>query len=400
MANLEIISVHIPKTAGTSLRNMILQFYGNEKVCTHYPDSPEVDGTRDINEDTKVVHGHFFIREYLQRYPEIKTSNVKKVAWLRHPITRLMSHYFYNKKYPFSINQDMNKLNLVDYAQLPWKQNEMSKHLAGVELEDYYFIGIQEFFNEDLEDMQTLLGWSNIETNIYDNSSLSNQYYQLIKETLSEAKVLDKIATLNAEDMELYEKALQIRAKRRQESSQIYQVQIGWQWAQAQLEYMESKLEIAKLNSGTNLFLQASSHLDDAAFITRVYVTYLKREPDEQGRDSYLQQINQGTLTRATFLEIIANSEESKIVQISLDTSITEPEINEIEVFLQNNSDIDSGTFITEVYINYLQRKPDNEGQANYLMLLNQNLLTRRELIEIIVNSDEYRSLQMQKNKS
>ena len=53
--NIEIISVHIPKTAGTSLRNMILQHYGSDRVCTHYPDSPEVDGTREPTDSTKVI---------------------------------------------------------------------------------------------------------------------------------------------------------------------------------------------------------------------------------------------------------------------------------------------------------------------------------------------------------
>lgn len=385
--NMEIVSVHIPKTAGTSLRNMILQYYGSDRVCTHYPDSPVVDGTREITDKTKVVHGHFFISEYLERYPEIATDQVKKIAWLRHPITRLMSHYFYNKKYPFSIRQDMTKLSLLDYAKLPWKQNEMYKHLAGVALEDYYFIGIQEFFAEDLRELQTLMGWQNINTNIRDNSSISEQYYQLIKETLSQPKILAEIISLNAEDMELYEQALSLRGKRRQEPSQIYSVQIGWQWAQTQLKTLESKLEQAEQNSGSKLFLQMNASVDDLSFINNVYLTYLKREPDEEGRDNYLQQLNQGTLTREDLLEIIVNSEESKLAQAA--------PLSELEQFLQSNAYLGNGSFVTNVYQFFLNRYPDDEGQANYVVQLEQNLITRQELVETIMASEEYQLLQM-----
>ena len=385
--NVEIISVHIPKTAGTSLRNMILQHYGSDRVCTHYPDSPEVDGTKELTDSTKVIHGHFFIREYLERYPEIASDRVKKIAWLRHPVTRVMSHYFYNKKYPFSIRQDMTKLSLLDYAKLPWKQNEMSKHLEGVALEDYYFIGIQEFFAEDLRELQTLMGWHDLQTNIRDNSSMSEQYYQLIKETLSQPKILEQIISLNAEDMELYEQALRLRGKRRQESSQIYAVQIGWQWAQTQLENMESKLEQAEQNSGSKLFLQMNSSVDDLTFINNVYFTYLKREPDEEGRDNYLQQLRQGVLTREDVLDIIASSEESKLAQ-------TAP-VSELEQFLQSNAQVDNNSFVTNVYQFFLNRYPDDEGQANYVFQLGQNLITRQELVETIMASEEYQSLQM-----
>ncbi len=385
--DIEIISVHIPKTAGTSLRNMMLQHYGSDKVCTHYPDSSEVDGTREITDKTKVIHGHFLIEEYLELYPEIATDQVKKIAWLRHPVTRLMSHYFYNKKYPFSIRQDMNKLSLLDYAQLPWKQNEMYKYLAGVALEDYYFIGIQEFFAEDLRELQTLMGWHNINTNIRDNSSVSEQYYHLIKETLSQPKVLAEIISLNAEDMDLYEQALSLRGKRRQEPSQIYSVQIGWQWAQTQLKTMESKLEQAEQISGSKLFLQMNSSVDDLTFINNVYLTYLKREADEEGRDNYLQQLNQGTLTREDLLEIIVNSEESKLAQAA--------PLSELEQFLQSNVHLGNGSFVTNVYQFFLNRYPDDEGQANYLIQLEQNLITRQELVETIMASEEYQLLQM-----
>lgn len=312
MSNVEIISVHIPKTAGTTLRNLIIQHYGKDQVCTHYPDSPEVDGTRTVTSETKIIHGHFFIKEYLDRFP-----NTKKITWLRHPITRLISHYFYNKKYPDTIKQDMNKLSLVDYAELPWKQNEMTKHLRGVELSDYYFVGIQEFFAEDLAELQSRLGWSDLETNIRDNSNLSTRYYELIKDTLSQSKVLDKIISLNYEDMELYEQALNLRAKRRNELGQIYPVQIGWQWAQVQLEQITHKLEQAERKCGQEFFLEVTSQLSEEDFVEKVYLAYLRRQPDPEGKHNYLQQLHQG-VSREEIVIAIQNSDEFKSINATV----------------------------------------------------------------------------------
>jgi hypothetical protein len=313
MANVEIISVHIPKTAGTTFRNLLIQHYGINQVCTHYPDSPEVDGTRNVTAETKVVHGHFFLREYLEKFPQ-----AKKIAWVRHPITRLISHYFYNKKYPHTIRQDMNQLSLADYAEFPWKQNEMTKHLKGIKLSDYYFIGVQEFFTEDLTELSDKLGWFNIETSIRDNTNISSEYYELIKDILAKPKVLDKIVSLNSEDMDLYQQVLNLRAKRRNESSQIYQIQIGWQWAQDQLRQIQEQLQttqqqLEQVNrvGGQEFFLAMTSQLNDEFFIEKVYLTYLQREPDLEGKNNYLEQLQQG-ISRQEVVLAIQNSEEFK----------------------------------------------------------------------------------------
>jgi hypothetical protein len=316
MSNLEIISVHIPKTAGTTLRNLLIQIYGKDQVCTHYPDSPQVDGTRTVTPETKVVHGHFHVREYLHQFPD-----AKKIAWVRHPITRLISHYFYNKNHPHTINQDMEKTTLIEYAELPWKQNEIAKHLKGAKISDYYFLGIQEFFAEDLADLQTMLGWSEVKKDLRDNTNLSTKYYEVIQDILSQPKVLNKLIELNYEDMEVYQEVLNLRAKRRQESGHLYGVQIGWQWAQVQIEQMKASLEKAANYSGQRGFLQDTAKLDDVTFVRQVYLTYLEREPDLNGQTSYIQQLQRGML-RQELVDIIQNSQEFKNKQEKLLLSV------------------------------------------------------------------------------
>lgn len=96
---LEVISVHIPKSAGTSLLHCLEYGYGKDQIYQDYEDRPlnrcskmnidpegffaraNVISPSYLN-DKKVVHGHFNIKKYAT------LKHVFRFTFLREPIDR------------------------------------------------------------------------------------------------------------------------------------------------------------------------------------------------------------------------------------------------------------------------------------------------------------------------
>ncbi|MFT6020599.1 MAG: hypothetical protein ACI9CQ_003405, partial [Saprospiraceae bacterium] len=86
---LDLISIHIPKTGGTSFYQILQQVYGEElSISYRRKDYNEViqrglDLAKTINEEIKIFHGHLC-------YEELRTihqnSNAKVICWLRDPV--------------------------------------------------------------------------------------------------------------------------------------------------------------------------------------------------------------------------------------------------------------------------------------------------------------------------
>ncbi len=56
-------------------------------------------------------------------------------------------------------------------------------------------------------------------------------------------------------------------------------------------------------------FCQATNHLSDKEFLQQVYQTYLKRDPDEDGKNFYLQKLQKKSFERGEIVNIFLNSE-------------------------------------------------------------------------------------------
>lgn len=217
---LELISIHIPKTAGTSFRNTLKQVYGDEKVAR-----------LDINRSSKavrlnevlftmpqlpssvdVVHGHFSMEDLKERFSF--NDHTPMITWLRHPVERVISNYFYLcKRLAEELDEEKKGLNilsklqrsLIEYARDEISRNRISKFLSGAHLADFAFVGIQEFYNTDLADLARLLDWPTVQAFQH---NVTGSKYQVDEATRKE------IADLNSLDMELYNTALEMRRNR------------------------------------------------------------------------------------------------------------------------------------------------------------------------------------------
>jgi hypothetical protein len=123
MRNPFIVSIHIPKTAGTSL-GVVYDRCFNRRVFYDYEDyfKPQVvskavaDNARFIESHFKVVHGHFLAQKYFPVFP-----TAKYVAVLRHPVDRVISQYAHELNEHSSAAWYHNdivsgKMSIVDFA--------------------------------------------------------------------------------------------------------------------------------------------------------------------------------------------------------------------------------------------------------------------------------------------
>ena len=156
-----------------------------------------------------MVHGHINPRT-LNRYFELD-DNVKIITWLRDPVERIISDYYYlrqiiDQNYNFDpynpkILDRMIK-SLIEFARMNKEQNRMSKILGNINLEDLYFVGTTENIERDLKHLTQLLNW--------DSYTLVSENKTKNKSTNIHQEVIEEIRFLNMKDVELYNKALEI----------------------------------------------------------------------------------------------------------------------------------------------------------------------------------------------
>ncbi|MCB0704754.1 MAG: sulfotransferase family 2 domain-containing protein [Saprospiraceae bacterium] len=218
---LELVSIHIPKTAGTSFRGVLKEVYGEQEVIRldiglikqELRINEVVFSKNKLSKNIRVAHGHFspaLLKAHFEIAPEVPF-----ITWLRDPIERVISNYFYlQKRLKEELEEEKKGLNilskmqrsLLEYAQSEINQNRMSKFLEGIELEELFFIGIQDYFAEDLQFIAQKLQWPPIQELKYNITGRKNDQVS--------PEERQQIADLNQKDVALYEKALSLRSKR------------------------------------------------------------------------------------------------------------------------------------------------------------------------------------------
>lgn len=219
-AHLELISIHIPKTAGTSFRNSLAGVYGDEAVVRldiglvrqEVRIREKIYLEKTLPRGTRVIHGHFSY-PLLTRHFEVDPS-LPIITWLRDPVSRVVSNYYYlAKRLAEELNEEQRGLNilrkmqrsLLQYAQDEANQNRMSRFLEGLSLEKMHFVGLVEQYDEDLKTLAVRMGWENYPVFYHNQTGKDTS-------SITDAE-RDIIRSLNQEDVALYEHALLLREK-------------------------------------------------------------------------------------------------------------------------------------------------------------------------------------------
>jgi Sulfotransferase family len=141
-----IISLHIPKCAGTSFRHALEEAYGSG-LWLNYGDDYSFDA---VPPCTECIHGHIPGNAYKEIFPRHQT-----ITMVRNPVQRVVSNYYHflhspDSRHPASIKLHAEHLSLREFAEIECMRNKATRYVAGRKPEDFDFVGITEEFEESV----------------------------------------------------------------------------------------------------------------------------------------------------------------------------------------------------------------------------------------------------------
>jgi hypothetical protein len=218
---LELLSVHIPKTGGRSFGEVLKREYGDatdlrQRRSDFFPDGRFGELKLDVfPSHIRCIHSHLSVRQLM---PLIDKYSPKVITWLRDPVERIISNYYFFMQRIREGNANEKQMRKRDYTFMEYategrKSNRMSEILEGLELKDFFFIGILENFDADLKELSAKMGWSYSGVPIHKNS---NYDFKMNNDCATQYKDIDKfmrfdLEQLNHRDVELYNEVKAMR---------------------------------------------------------------------------------------------------------------------------------------------------------------------------------------------
>lgn len=227
-----IISVHMPKCGGSSFKELLDRRFGKRVMEDNdYPIHQSFSvRTRKAERArkwgafadkylyrysfTECIHGHFLAYKYDFFYGRDDTIFV---TWLRDPIERLGSHYyFWQRTYtPWKRTRPLHKRvikenwSLEKFAFSEEIRNIYTTFLWNFPVERFDFIGLTEFYEDDLNYFsRKYLGLDEVavpQKNV--NPGRSKKYFE-------DPKLIEELKAFHARDYEIYEYARNLRNER------------------------------------------------------------------------------------------------------------------------------------------------------------------------------------------
>ena len=199
-----ILSLHIPKTAGVTIRNVLKRHFGPGFVLWYWQITDAWGRVHpDVPAGADCVHGHVAADQLAAKFPFGRL-----ITWVRDPVQRVVSSYYHRLRdpdwqHPVCLELHRKKLSLADYAALPLVRNEMSRFFGRTRPDDYLFIGVVEEFDASFRRMRQLLGISDATAGCDNrNPAKVGERYEL------DPGLHQEILQLNAADALLYASCL------------------------------------------------------------------------------------------------------------------------------------------------------------------------------------------------
>jgi hypothetical protein len=160
-----LISLHLPKTAGSSFLASLEQHFG-DGLLRDYADAPLnksktrrnvtalyrclLNGFRPFR-NVECIHGHYLPLKYML------CRKTTLITWMRDPVERMVSHYHYCLRHyageqtpPLHKRIVEEEWSLERFCLAPELRNIYCQFTWGVPLTRFDFIGITEFYDSDV----------------------------------------------------------------------------------------------------------------------------------------------------------------------------------------------------------------------------------------------------------
>jgi hypothetical protein len=206
-----LLFMHIPKTAGQSLRNVIKKQYDLEETyrCP-FMEEKVMALTEEYRNSLKFIYGHFLFGAH-EYFPKPFTY----ITMLRDPVDRFISAYYHILLVPTNRwHEKVKGMSLEEFIDsddfnLQAEPNVQTRFFCGKEplsletakknmAEHFSVVGITELFAESLFLMKSQFGWGEIKYKTINKGKNRPNNGKVSQH------VLDKIAAKNHLDVELY----------------------------------------------------------------------------------------------------------------------------------------------------------------------------------------------------
>jgi hypothetical protein len=157
--------MHLPKTAGTTLKAYLADMYPFDRICPAF-EHVELNKLTEAGQLSRfdLFQGHFTY----QQLPQELKDRCRFLTVLRHPLPRVISEYYQWSRRPEIFTAEIKASLLKNHnAQTlmlsPLRQDEagvtLADHLAAAKevLEKYIFVGVQERFVECMQALALIL---------------------------------------------------------------------------------------------------------------------------------------------------------------------------------------------------------------------------------------------------
>lgn len=224
------ISIHIPKTAGTTI-GYILDYGTKRRI---YFDYSEIYDEKELIKDIElvknhkpflenkfdVIHGHFRYSKYSGLFPDAKF-----ITCLREPVARTISQFYHviqEANTGFTHYQKiMEGMDIIEFAKLPNIVHAQQLFCAGRELSEYDFIFISEDLPNSIYKFQKKFSFERNdpymmltgEASIPNTNPKSARATRIPSNLLVTNKQKEQLRAVLKEEIDFYNKALEINLK-------------------------------------------------------------------------------------------------------------------------------------------------------------------------------------------
>lgn len=129
-----IIHIHIPKCGGTTIKDILSKNFGSSfgdtnSILNNYRyDRDQVAIIIDQNPHLKCLSGH---KLTLDLPFEREDFDLHAITWVRDPVERFISHYFFHRHHRNNYVPETKKMDLLEYTDWALKQKNQKWYING-----------------------------------------------------------------------------------------------------------------------------------------------------------------------------------------------------------------------------------------------------------------------------